>query len=73
MKQEEVHKKQMADLRTEMLLNQAWMQGVLEEMKLKDEEIMQLEIKLLKTALIIEEKDDPPLDNDLSPLAGEIL
>ena len=31
--QEEAHKRQLADLRTEMLMNQTWIQGVLQELK----------------------------------------
>ena len=50
-------------------MNQSWIQNVLQENRLKDDKIMQLEIKILKAALIIEEGENS--DNDSSPREGE--
>ena len=49
-------------------MNQSWIENVLYESRLKDEKIMQLEIKILKTAMIIEGQES---DNDSSPLDVE--
>ena len=38
-----------------MQINQAWMEGVLQELKWRDEKIMKLENELHKAALLIEE------------------
>ena len=55
--QEERHGRQLSQLREEMSMNQSWIENVLHESRLKDEKIMQLEIKILKTAMIIEGED----------------
>ena len=43
-------------------MNQAWMEGVLQELKWRDEKIMKLENKLHKAAILIEEGDSESME-----------
>ena len=45
-----------------MQMNQAWMEGVLQELKWRDKKIMKLEYKLHKAAMLIEEGDSESMD-----------
>ena len=53
--QEESHRRQMSSLRQEMLLNQSLIQSVLKEVQVKNDKIMELELKLVKATILSEE------------------
>ena len=48
--------RQLSQLREEMSMNQSWIENVMQESRMKDEKIMQLEIKILEAAMVFEEQ-----------------
>ena len=57
--QEEYHRRQMSNQKQEMLLNQSLIQSVLKEVQEKNEKIMELELKLVKATILIQEGGYP--------------
>ena len=53
--QEESHRRQMSSLRQEMLLNQSLIQSVLKEVQVKNDRVMELELKVVKATILSEE------------------
>ena len=49
--------RQLSQLREEMSMNQSWIENVMQESRMKDEKIMQLEIKILEAAMVFEERE----------------
>ena len=67
--QEESHRRQMSSLRQEILLNQSLVQSMLKEVQVKNERILELELKAVR-ATILRKEGGVPREQGGSPTHG---